>query len=550
MTHFLKVFTLSFIAFLQPLSDAMAADLAMVIGNRKYKNASWVNGAERVVTAGRRLRNSGYTVVSGRDLLTAQSRASLRGLIDRMDDADRVVIVLAGHFVHSDADTWFLPVDADAPSPSSVNYEGLSLHLLLDVLAEKPGGAALFLGTYPRSISTSGGIQAGIGLLDIPQGVFVATGRPEDIDLTIRRDFLTEGVGFAEALKTAPDSVFGTGFVSDLASLLPPEPIEIDPTEFRDDGYWQAVQDFGSAIGVQSYLNAFPNGKYANEARDWLEAQANRSPEDEAKEAEKTLKLSRGERRKIQENLSLLGFDTHGVDGILGRGSRTAIGNWQDAQDFEPTGYLSRRQINRLANQAKRRAAKLAEEARRAQRELEDADRAYWSKSGAEAGNEKGLRRYLRRYPDGLFADIALARQEAIAEEKRNNVSHLERSAWEFAVAENTSRAYDVYLAQYPNGIFADEARAKLAELQNDDAAEAARLAAEQQEAGLHLNGFGRVLVEQQLTALGFDAGSIDGNFDKNARRAIRQFQRTRGFDVTGYLTRQTIVRLIAESGG
>ena len=42
-------------------------------------------------------------------------------------------------------------------------------------------------------------------------------------------------------------------------------------------------------------------------------------------ELERALGLSRDERRHVQRALSVLGFDTGGVDGILGRRSRDAI---------------------------------------------------------------------------------------------------------------------------------------------------------------------------------------------------------------------------------
>ncbi|MFT5001679.1 MAG: hypothetical protein ACI875_002692, partial [Planctomycetota bacterium] len=113
----------------------------------------------------------------------------------------------------------------------------------------------------------------------------------------------------------------------------------------------------------------------------------------------------------------------------------------------------------------------------------------------------------------------------------------------------NTIAVYQNYIDRFPDGVFADEAKAKIAELQLEEANKLDKEAAKQEEANLNLNPFARVLVEQQLNALGFEAGPTDGKFDKLTRRAIRRFQKARGFTVTGFLTRQTIVRLIAEAG-
>lgn len=552
MFRFVSVFLFSFV-FLA--TSVAASDIALVIGNRNYKRAGWMYDAERALDTARKLRDSGYTVVSGQDLTIGQTRNALREFVDRLEDADRAIIILNGHFVHSDGDTWFLPVDAARPDRISANYQGLSLQTVLEIIGSKPGASAVFLGTSDRRISTSGGIKAGIGTLNIPQGVFVARGKPGDIALTVSRDFLEPGTGFARALANAPSSVSGHGFVSDVGALLPPESVEL-PVALddgsTDEGYWRAINELGMANGMRFYLLAFPQGIHADEARQRLAEDtpvAPPTPEEKAKAAEDELNLSRNERRKIQENLTLLGYETNGIDGIFGRGSRRAITRWQRDRGFNATGYLVRRQINRLSRQAATRAEELAAEARRKQRELENADRSYWQATGAAAGDEGGLHDYLAKYPDGLFADVAVARLDAIAEAKRQSVSNMQREVWDTADRENTIDSYETYLGHFPDGVFADEAKARLTKLREEEAKAAVNEAAKQEEAKLKLNGFARVLVEQQLIALGFDAGQPDGKFNKKTRRAIRRFQRARGFEVTGYLTRQTIVRLIAEAG-
>jgi peptidoglycan hydrolase-like protein with peptidoglycan-binding domain len=69
-------------------------------------------------------------------------------------------------------------------------------------------------------------------------------------------------------------------------------------------------------------------------------------------EVETRLGLSAAERSEVQENLTRLGYDTRGTDGIFGYGTRTAIRNWQRANGLEDTGYLSADQIALLDQQA------------------------------------------------------------------------------------------------------------------------------------------------------------------------------------------------------
>lgn len=63
---------------------------------------------------------------------------------------------------------------------------------------------------------------------------------------------------------------------------------------------------------------------------------------------EADLGLGPQQRRAVQAGLTQRGFDTRGVDGVFGRGTRNAIAAWQRANDFEATGYLTAAQYDRL----------------------------------------------------------------------------------------------------------------------------------------------------------------------------------------------------------
>lgn len=68
-----------------------------------------------------------------------------------------------------------------------------------------------------------------------------------------------------------------------------------------------------------------------------------------AAQTEAALNLSRQQRATIQAGLTRRGFDTRGVDGVFGRGTRNAIAAWQRANDFSATGYLTAQQVQRLS---------------------------------------------------------------------------------------------------------------------------------------------------------------------------------------------------------
>jgi hypothetical protein len=68
--------------------------------------------------------------------------------------------------------------------------------------------------------------------------------------------------------------------------------------------------------------------------------------------AELALKLGPVERRRVQEDLMVLGHATGGVDGVFGPRTRTAIGTFQRAAKLPSTGYLDEATLRALSERA------------------------------------------------------------------------------------------------------------------------------------------------------------------------------------------------------
>ena len=479
---------------------AMAQNIALVVVNGDYDTLRDIRNGSFAEDTTRLLAGAGFEVTQLVDAPFIEATAALSQFRAEVLAADRVLVVLAGHVVSDGERSWLLTSNAESPDAFTVGAQGLPIEPVLAMLSEQQGTSAVLLAVAGEPLRLGGGLFTGSGTVEAPQGVVAFVGPTRGISSTLR-DLLEPGQSFAETANGLPSSVEASGFLSRSVSFLP--------------------EGSGESSVPQPVLQADPI----------VDVEA----------VETVLGLDREERRSVQRNLQLLGYDPRGIDGIFGRGTRTAIRDWQASNGFEGTGYLSGNQIVLLQEQGERRARELEAEAAARQVELDRRDTAYWRETG-ETGTEEGLRAYLARHPDGLYAERARELLEPFEEARREQAERADREAWDIARAEDTTEGYRRYLDRYPDGAFRQEAEARLDALTRDTAP-AEALAEENRVAG---NMIVRLLIEQRLQQLGAEPGRVDGVFDEETRRAIRRFQRARDLPVTGYVTQAMMAQLLA----
>lgn len=528
-----------------PVLDARAEGVALVIANQTHDRLAAARGARDLVAAAGGLEAEGFALLSGMDRRTDQMRGLLGQLWTTLDplgsaEPGPVVVVLAGHFVSSGSRVWLLGREAVAPGIAGVDGAGLSVDTVLDIVARVPGGAVVVLARADAAITPGPGLVTGIRGLDVPQGVLVAQGPIPAASRFLREGLAQRGVSFLTLAADWPDLRF-EGFVSPRVALLPDhaarDDVGPDPME-ADRAAWAEAEAAGNEAGYLDYLDRFPFGAFAEDAEARLEAMQ-RDPE----AVEAALRLNATERRAIQADLTRLGYNTRGVDGIFGPGTRTAIGEWQRDNGLPVSRFLDARQIALLSVQSAARAAEQEAEERARQAELARQDRAYWEATGA-AGDEAGLRAYLERYPSGEFVALARDRLAVFEAEAARETERRDRIAWQRTRRIDTEEAYVQYLEAFPGGLFADEAEARLAELR-PPAEDPVILRAMAGEQALRLGPVTMLMIEQRLATLGFSPGRIDGVFDDDTRRAIAAYQRSVGAPATGYLTEAQVNRLL-----
>ena len=109
----------------------------------------------------------------------------------------------------------------------------------------------------------------------------------------------------------------------------------------------------------------------------------------------------------------------------------------------------------------------------------------------------------------------------------------MEREFWNAIKDSQHPQEFAAYLKRYPDGTFAELARQRLEGLA-EEAERQQELAVEQL----------RREVQTGLRAVGFDPGPTDGQWSEGARRALEAFQRVKGMSVTGEPSKQLLAQL------
>lgn len=535
-------FALALTAAVLPMRG-IAADIALVLTNRPYGGGPEL-GAIGSREVSRQLRAAGFRVRS----TDAASADGLRRAAEEfraiLADADvsRAVIVLSGSVVSDGRDSWFLgrAKRGDTLNDLTVAQQGIALATLDRILADYPGQSLMAVApVWSNRRAAGAGLRVGLGDYRAGQGVTLLTGAGEGVRTLMGQLLAPDAASLADLSANAPDGVVLSGYLPRHSSIGVNPDGEVIANS--DAAYWSAVRDIHTADAYRAYLRRFPSGLFVAEARRLLKGEPETQPTDPtepvepinpAKAAEDALSLTRTDRRGVQRDLTVLGYNTRGIDGVFGRGTRGAIRGYQQDQGFATTGYLTRSLLRRLDVDANTRRAV-----------LEQQDRDFWQQTGV-TGEARDLRRYLERYPDGVFAKTARDELQALADAEEARAAY----DWQSVREQDSIAGYREFIDLYPNSRFVDDARRRIEALQNPGASLAQIEQDRGEEEAIFANPIARLLVEKALERLGLNPGPADGRFTNQTRRAIRAFQRRSDLPETGFVSQQTMARLTSAS--
>lgn len=549
--------------------QAQPERVALLIGNGDYDNAPAAETAVRDVRAvGDALKSAGWDVTTGTDMDRDAMRAALDRFAQRAQGAEDVLVYYSGHALRTGGQTYLAPVDQEADSLVDVEFGAVPLSVVMRILERaSEQGVLLIDGAQLAGFEPTSFVEPGLADINAPEGVFVISAAPPG--QAIRRspgrdsrfaqllvdEFLQPGADLVRTANKVGAPIWITGTAPAQKFALSPEgrPMAEGGLESEIElAYWRTAERTGRAEDYRAYLKRYPNGTFAEFARDRLDLQPDeqlpdRPQLDPAVDAENAMNLSRARVRQVQSWLSALGYEAGPADGLLGSKTRSALRDWERANDLDVNGYMSSTELDRLQQQGETVVAEQRRKQEEERRVAEAEDEAYWSETGARA-TAAGYRRYLDRFPQGLHAREARAALSALAEAEADDNLRQERREFRRAEREDTPEGWRDYLAQYPNGAFRDQATARLDELEGVERQTARSDRAQRIEQSLGLNGQDRLSVEQRLRSLGYEPGPLDGQFDRRSRAAITNYQASRGMEATGYLDRQTVVSIVQET--
>ncbi len=419
--------------------------VALVIGNSAYTAAPPLSNpvidAKAVAAALKRL---GFDVVEGYDLTYAGMRGKLGEFSNALSEARAGLVYYAGHGVAVDEENYLLPTDIALKSVADLDLNSMNLSLILRQMKREERVNVVILDAcrdnpFARELASATGrgrstvSERGLARIDtdLAKGTLIAfatdpkataldgrAGENSPFTKALLRHIETPGVSIdtvmnrvrADVWETTKNkqmpwvntSIIGefilkpgdkvavaaptTAATSDAApaaqqAVTPPPAVTQDRVAM-ENRLWESAERGNSAEDYRAYLDAYPNGIYAQMARGRVarlspaapaapaqapsaQTQEAAAPAPESKidraalkaeigtmQTEQALKLDAGARKEIQARLKALQFDAGPETGKFAEKTRTAIADWQKSRDLSATGWLAAVQLAALKEQS------------------------------------------------------------------------------------------------------------------------------------------------------------------------------------------------------
>ncbi len=290
---------------------ADAKRVALVIGNSAYTHTTPLrNPVNDATDMAKQLKALGFDVTRAQDQTFNDMRKLLQAFTSTAAGSDIALVFYAGHGMEVDRRNFLMPVDARLKTDRDVEFEAISLDLVLRAVADARNLGLVILDAcrnnpLARTLQRTGATRAigrGLGRIEPHRGTLVAysardgseaadgTGRNSpyteallenlkqpgvEIGMLFRR--VTEQVLDRTARKQEPvtyGSMPSRNLYLHPTSAAPPRPTPSPlpgvSSEAVELAFWQSIQDSRKAADFEAYLRRFPDGIFSELARNRL----------------------------------------------------------------------------------------------------------------------------------------------------------------------------------------------------------------------------------------------------------------------------------------
>ena len=435
-----------------PVAQAQAGTskrLALVIGNDAYKSVPPLGNARNdAALMAVTLKRAGFDVTQVNDLGREALWDTIENFKLRIHKGDEIVFYFAGHGVQIKSNQLLLPVDIKASNDAQVQRDGVSLVdvqdalkdarfalLIIDACRDNPfpqngtrGIGAGTRGLLPTEPITGQAIVMSAGRNQMALDSIPGTRQPNGLfTWELAQVIKTPGIEIRAALEAVKDRVDEKArvvghqqrpnIVSDLLGtfyFFGPTTLQVrgDAAADPETETWSVAKRANLLDAYQSYLQLYPNGRYAGAAQIALKA--------------------------LQQPLPVQPVAASDLEATLWNEVKAS-----GARDNLEV-YLKRYPKGKYVAQAKLEL-----------KQLDDADR-------AKRAQEEAQRR--------LAAEQTRLELQRAADAARAQQEQAEQDAWTSAKTQDSLPAYAIYLQSYPQGRYAALAQAAQMKVQRETA--------------------------------------------------------------------------------
>ena len=279
--------------------------IALVIGNGSYPLSPVRTAVADAKAIAELLKAGGFDVIYSEDAQHSDLTAAIKQFSQKLARGSSAIVYVSGHAIQFENRNFIIPVDGTIASDADIHSNTVDIDLILDpLIVARPRGAVVILDAARKNPWQQRTSARAVGLANVGplQGITQAYSAAPGQLMEDQKGPL--GLFAGELIKAAkvPDRTFKEAFrqtravvaketrnkqipwetsldTADLVVTRQVEPVDmasravsrVGPSDALEKGYWDTIKSSDSAADFQAYLDAYPNGPYASQARSQLQ---------------------------------------------------------------------------------------------------------------------------------------------------------------------------------------------------------------------------------------------------------------------------------------